>query len=218
MQRTSFREMNCSVAQCLEVVGEWWSMLIVRDLFLGVTRFDRFHERLGISRNILTDRLDNLVEHGVLERHPYQENPVRYDYTLTEKGQDLWLVLTAIYSGGLALTVSRGPWLQMGVIFVAGLWIALTGCRTEAGEGRSAGSAAATTPGDRSRIRACSSRVAAVSQPSRRSRYGAAARPAVTTRPLRSTPTRSRRGPTSPRSSATPSSYRSSGPRSTRSW
>ena len=75
-------------------------MLIIRDAFLGVTRFDRFHERLGISRNILTDRLDNLVEHGVLERHPYQENPVRYDYALTEKGQDLWLVLTAMRQWG----------------------------------------------------------------------------------------------------------------------
>ena len=100
MRRTSFQGINCSVAQTLEVVGEWWTMLIIRDAFLGVTRFDRFHERLGISRNILTDRLDNLVEHGVLERRPYQENPVRYDYTLTEKGQDLWLVLTAMRQWG----------------------------------------------------------------------------------------------------------------------
>jgi DNA-binding HxlR family transcriptional regulator len=100
MRRTSFQGINCSVAQTLEVVGEWWTMLIIRDAFLGVTRFDRFHERLGISRNILTDRLDNLVEHGVLERHPYQENPVRYDYTLTDKGQDLWLVITAMRQWG----------------------------------------------------------------------------------------------------------------------
>ena len=57
MRRTSFQGLNCSVAQTLEVVGEWWTMLIIRDAFLGVTRFDRFHERLGISRNILTDRL-----------------------------------------------------------------------------------------------------------------------------------------------------------------
>lgn len=100
MRRTSFQGINCSVAQTLEVVGEWWTMLIIRDAFLGVTRFDRFHERLGISRNILTDRLDSLVEHGVLERHPYQENPVRYDYALTDKGQDLWLVLTALRQWG----------------------------------------------------------------------------------------------------------------------
>ena len=67
--------MNCSVAQCLEVVGEWWSMLIVRDAFLGVRRFDEFQSRLGISRNISTTRLTSLVEAGVLERVPYQERP-----------------------------------------------------------------------------------------------------------------------------------------------
>jgi DNA-binding HxlR family transcriptional regulator len=100
MRRTSFQGINCSVAQTLEVVGEWWTMLIIRDAFLGVTRFDRFQERLGISRNVLTDRLDNLVDRGVLERHAYQEHPVRYDYTLTDKGQDLWLVVAAMRQWG----------------------------------------------------------------------------------------------------------------------
>ena len=66
MERKSFADMDCSVAQCLEVVGEWWSMLIVRDAFLGVTRFDDFQQRLGISRNILQQRLTRLVEAGVL--------------------------------------------------------------------------------------------------------------------------------------------------------
>ena len=75
MQRTSFETMNCSVAQCLEVVGEWWSMLIIRDAFLGVRRFDDFQTRLGISRNILNVRLTSLVDAGVLERVPYQERP-----------------------------------------------------------------------------------------------------------------------------------------------
>ena len=75
MRRTSFRDMNCSVAQCLEVVGEWWTMLIVRDLFMGVRRFDDFQERLGISRNVLTERLNKLVEQGIVERRPYQERP-----------------------------------------------------------------------------------------------------------------------------------------------
>ena len=75
VQRTSFETMNCSVAQCLEVIGEWWSMLIVRDAFLGVRRFDDFQSRLGISRNILNARLTSLVEAGVLERVPYQERP-----------------------------------------------------------------------------------------------------------------------------------------------
>ena len=75
MQRVSFEDMNCSVAQCLEVVGEWWSLLIVRDAFLGVLRFDDFQARLGISRNILNQRLKRLVDSGVLERVPYQDNP-----------------------------------------------------------------------------------------------------------------------------------------------
>jgi DNA-binding HxlR family transcriptional regulator len=100
MQRTSFREMNCSVAQCLEVVGEWWSLLIVRDAFLGVTRFDDFQARLGISRNVLNQRLSHLVEEGVLERVPYQERPTRWDYRLTEKGRDLWHVITAMRQWG----------------------------------------------------------------------------------------------------------------------
>jgi DNA-binding HxlR family transcriptional regulator len=100
MQRSSFREMNCSVAQCLEVVGEWWSLLIIRDAFLGVTRFDDFQERLGISRNILNQRLSHLVEAGVLERVAYCEHPPRFDYRLTAKGKDLWPVVTAMRQWG----------------------------------------------------------------------------------------------------------------------
>ncbi len=92
--------MNCSVAQTLEVVGEWWTMLIVRDCFLGITRFDEFTERLGISRNILTDRLDHLVDRGVL---------VRNDYRLTDKGRDLWLVLTALRQWGDRWEADNGP-------------------------------------------------------------------------------------------------------------
>jgi DNA-binding HxlR family transcriptional regulator len=100
MQRTSFKDMNCSLAQCLEVVGEWWSMLILRDAFLGVSRFDDFQARLGISRNVLNQRLGHLVEEGVLERVPYQERPPRHDYRLTPKGRDLWHVITAMRQWG----------------------------------------------------------------------------------------------------------------------
>lgn len=100
MQRTSFEDLNCSVAQCLEVVGEWWSLLIVRDAFLGVTRFDDFQARLGISRNILTQRLNRLVENGVLKRAPYQDHPPRSEYRLTDKGRDLWHVVTAMRQWG----------------------------------------------------------------------------------------------------------------------
>ena len=101
--------MNCSVAQTLEVVGEWWSMLIIRDCFLGITRFDDFHDRLGISRNILTDRLEHLVGRGVLTKVPYQEHPVRYDYRLTDKGRDLWLVLPALRQWGDRWEAPDGP-------------------------------------------------------------------------------------------------------------
>jgi DNA-binding HxlR family transcriptional regulator len=100
VERKSFADMNCSVAQCLEVVGEWWSMLIVRDVFLGVRRFDEFQRRLGISRNILNQRLSRLVESGILERVPYSEHPPRFEYRLTEKGLDLWPVLTALRQWG----------------------------------------------------------------------------------------------------------------------
>jgi len=92
--------MNCSVAQCLEVVGEWWSLLIVRDAFLGVTRFDDFQSRLGISRNILNQRLTHLVETGILKRVPYEDHPPRSEYRLTDKGRDLWQVVTAMRQWG----------------------------------------------------------------------------------------------------------------------
>ncbi len=109
MQRTSFRDMNCSVAQCLEVVGEWWSLLIVRDAFLGVRRFDDFQARLGISRNILNQRLTHLVDEGVLARVRYQDRPPRDEYRLTEKGRDLWGVLTAMRQWGDRWAAPDGP-------------------------------------------------------------------------------------------------------------
>ena len=105
--------MNCSVAQCLEVVGEWWSMLIVRDASLGVSRFDEFQERLGISRNVLQQRLTHLMDHGILERVPYQEHPPRYDYRLTETGRDLWPVLAAMRQWGDRWAAPEGPPLEI---------------------------------------------------------------------------------------------------------
>jgi DNA-binding HxlR family transcriptional regulator len=109
VERKSFVEMRCSVAQCLEVVGEWWSMLILRDVFLGVTRFDDLQARLGISRNILNHRLSHLVEAGVLAKVPYREHPPRYDYRLTDKGRDLWPVLTAMRQWGDKYAAPDGP-------------------------------------------------------------------------------------------------------------
>ncbi|MGH3188371.1 MAG: winged helix-turn-helix transcriptional regulator [Streptosporangiaceae bacterium] len=113
MERKSFAGMHCSVAQCLDVVGEWWSLLIVRDAFLGVTRFDDFRERLGISRNILNRRLGRLVETGVLSQDAYTLHPPRYDYRLTAKGRDLWPVLTAMRQWGDRYAAPQGPPLQV---------------------------------------------------------------------------------------------------------
>ena len=99
-RRTSFSDMSCSIARTLEVVGEWWTMLIVRDAFLGVRRFEEFQRRLGIARNVLTVRLDRLVEEGIFERRRYQERPERYEYRLTEKGLDLYPVVVSLMRWG----------------------------------------------------------------------------------------------------------------------
>ncbi len=95
------------------MVGEWWTLLIVRDAFLGVRRFDDFQARLGISRNILNHRLSHLVEHGVLDRVPYQDNPPRSEYRLTEKGRDLWHVITAMRQWGDRWAAPDGPRLEV---------------------------------------------------------------------------------------------------------
>jgi DNA-binding HxlR family transcriptional regulator len=92
--------MNCSIARTLEVIGEWWTLLILRDAFLGLRRFDDFQRSLGIARNILTDRLNTLVGHGILERICYQERPARYEYGLTEKGRDLYPVIIGLLRWG----------------------------------------------------------------------------------------------------------------------
>jgi DNA-binding HxlR family transcriptional regulator len=113
MQRSSFREMNCSIGQSLEVVGEWWSLLIIRDAFMGVTRFDGFQERLGIARNVLNQRLSHLVDEGVFERVAYNEHPPRFDYILTDQGRDLWPVVVALRQWGDRWRAPDGPPLQL---------------------------------------------------------------------------------------------------------
>ena len=100
MGRTNFAAMECSIARALEVIGERWSLLILRDAFYGLRRFDDFREHLGIARNVLADRLARLVEHGVLERHRYQERPPRFEYRLTQKGRDFLPVLLSMMRWG----------------------------------------------------------------------------------------------------------------------
>jgi DNA-binding HxlR family transcriptional regulator len=99
MQRTNFGEMACSIARTLDVVGEPWSPLILRDAWAGLTRFEQFQADLGMSRKVLTERLNHLVERGVLERRPYDRRP-RYEYVLTEKGAELVDVLIVMAGWG----------------------------------------------------------------------------------------------------------------------
>jgi DNA-binding HxlR family transcriptional regulator len=100
MLKRDYEGQNCSVARALEVVGERWTLLIVRDAFLGLRRFDQFQESLGVARNVLTDRLNRLVEEGILERVRYSERPERYEYRLTRKGRELDLALTGLRQWG----------------------------------------------------------------------------------------------------------------------
>ncbi|MGP3957260.1 winged helix-turn-helix transcriptional regulator [Nonomuraea sp. 3N208] len=100
MRRTSFADMSCAIARSVEIVGDWWTPLIIRDVYLGVSRFDDLVTDLGISRNLLTARLDYLVDQQILERRPYQERPPRHEYGLTEAGRDLVPVLMALMAWG----------------------------------------------------------------------------------------------------------------------
>jgi DNA-binding HxlR family transcriptional regulator len=100
MLRNDYENQSCSIAGALEVVGERWSLLIVRDILLGLRRFDELQSHLGIARNILQTRLTRLQEHGVIERVRYQEHPPRHEYLLTDKGLDLWPTVVALMKWG----------------------------------------------------------------------------------------------------------------------
>lgn len=96
MTRTSIKSMNCSVAQFAEIMGDRWSLLILRDAFVGVNTFSGFAKRLGVAKNVLTERLSHLVDHGILERQQTRPGVERYTYELTPKGRALFPVGTAI--------------------------------------------------------------------------------------------------------------------------
>jgi DNA-binding HxlR family transcriptional regulator len=99
----------CSIARTLELIGDRWTLLIIRDAFMGVRRFEVFQRSLGIARNVLTDRLDRLVEAGILRRELYQERPDRYEYRLTRKGVDLWPVIITTIKWGDKHVAEHGP-------------------------------------------------------------------------------------------------------------
>jgi DNA-binding HxlR family transcriptional regulator len=106
----TYESQICSVARTLEIVGERWTLLIIRDAFLGVRRFGDFAERLGVARNVLQDRLERLVEAGILTKVPYQERPLRHEYRLTDMGRDLWpSIVTLVKFGDKHLSAPDGP-------------------------------------------------------------------------------------------------------------
>jgi DNA-binding HxlR family transcriptional regulator len=105
----TYESQNCSIARTLEIVGERWTILILRDAFLGVRRFDDFQRSLAISRGVLNTRLHRLCAEGILERRRYQERPERFEYRLTEKGRDLWPLLMAAVNWGDRYHAEHGP-------------------------------------------------------------------------------------------------------------
>ena len=109
MQRKSFGSMSCPIARSLERVGEWWSILILRDAFRGLTRFDQFQKSLDIAPNMLTRRLNGLVGSGLLERRRYSEHPPRDEYILTERGRDFRPVMWALLAWGNRHLAPEGP-------------------------------------------------------------------------------------------------------------
>lgn len=98
--RKSLDHLDCAVANCIDLIGDRWALLILRDAFLGVRRFDEFQRDLGIARNILSSRLESLMEAGIIFARPYQEHPVRNEYLLTDRGKDLFDVLMALWRWG----------------------------------------------------------------------------------------------------------------------
>jgi len=98
--KKSLSHLDCAVAGTIDIIGDRWTLLIMRDVFMGVRRFDDFQSDLQISRNVLTDRLQRLVAEGVLKMIPYQDNPPRHEYRLTDKGRDLLDLLLAVWRFG----------------------------------------------------------------------------------------------------------------------
>jgi DNA-binding HxlR family transcriptional regulator len=109
MLRSDYAGQNCSIARALEVVGERWTLLVLREAFIGTHRFDEIQRHLGVARNVLQTRLERLVEAGILKKARYQERPPRYEYRLTTKGVDLWPVVVALLHWGDRYEAPNGP-------------------------------------------------------------------------------------------------------------
>jgi DNA-binding HxlR family transcriptional regulator len=100
MPRANLSAVSCSIARSIDLIGDAWTLLILRDVFAGITRFDALARDLGVSRKVLAARLDELVGHGLLRTEPYSERPPRHDYVPTEKGADLYPVVLALLAWG----------------------------------------------------------------------------------------------------------------------
>jgi DNA-binding HxlR family transcriptional regulator len=109
MLHRTYDGQNCSIARTLELVGERWTLLVMRNIFVGIRRFDDIQENLGVGRNVLTDRLNRLCEAGILERRLYQSRPDRFEYCPTDKGKDLWPVNVALMHWGDRYLAPAGP-------------------------------------------------------------------------------------------------------------
>jgi DNA-binding HxlR family transcriptional regulator len=105
----TYEHQVCSIARSLELIGDRWTLLIIRDALRGVRRFDDFRARLDVAHNVLSDRLARLTEAGVLERRLYQQRPDRYEYHLTEQGRDLWPALMSLLLWGDRYLAPEGP-------------------------------------------------------------------------------------------------------------
>ncbi|TDD76199.1 transcriptional regulator [Actinomadura darangshiensis] len=105
----TYESQNCSIARSLEVVGDRWTMLVIRSAFEGVRRFDDFQDVLGVARNVLTDRLGRLCAEGIMRRVPYQERPERFEYRLTRKGVELWPAMMTLLMWGDRHYAPEGP-------------------------------------------------------------------------------------------------------------
>ncbi len=109
MLNRTYDSQNCSIARSLEIVGDRWTLLIIRDAFEGIRRFDDFQANLGVARNVLTDRLGRLCDEGIMRRHRYQERPDRYEYRLTCKGVGLWPAMMSLLLWGDRHYAGDGP-------------------------------------------------------------------------------------------------------------
>lgn len=109
MRKENFKHLECPLARSLDIIGEWWSLLIVRDLFYGINTFDLICADLGIARNILTDRLKKLVDRGIIEKHEDMTKPRGMAYRLTQKGKDLFPIIMALAAWGNKWESPDGP-------------------------------------------------------------------------------------------------------------